>query len=79
VSSYKKLLLKTKIIKILNCAIYTLVLHDHLQIFSSINFFPLLYALYMFFHISIKFTHLMQNILELFKSKIYKSAPLNLG
>ena len=41
--------------------------------------FLLLYPLYVFVRISIKFTHPVQNILELFKSKIYKSAPSNIG
>jgi hypothetical protein len=40
--------------------------------------FLLLYSLYRFFHRSITFTHLIQNILHLFKSKIYKSAPLDI-
>lgn len=41
--------------------------------------FLLIYSLNRFFHTSITFTHPIQNTLDLLKSKMYKSTPLNVG
>jgi hypothetical protein len=55
------------------------VIHDHLQKFFIIDLISIIISILRVFHINITFTHLLQSILYLFKSKIRKSTPLNIG